>query len=91
MRNTRPTRLLSIWPSHIRGALRAITLNVWAMALTVLGWALIWATALNLVPLVPVSAAVLMFLSGLALIPFGARRTSRWSGPRQTYIGRKRR
>jgi hypothetical protein len=81
MRNTGPTGLLSIWPSYIGKALRAITLNAWAMALTVLGWALIWAAALNLVPLVPVSAAVLMFVSGLALIPFGAGR-ARMDRPR---------
>ena len=47
------------------------------MALTVLGWALMWAAALDLLSLVPVSAAVVMFIAGLALIPFGTRRMSR--------------
>ena len=66
-----------MWPGGIAAALRSITLTGWAMALAVAGWALMWAAALNLVPLVPVSAAVLMFAAGLALIPFGGRRGNR--------------
>jgi membrane protein implicated in regulation of membrane protease activity len=54
--------------------LRRITLIGGAMALTALGWTLMWAAALKLVLFVPVSAAVLMFVSGLALIPLATRR-----------------
>ena len=75
MRNTRPIALLKVWLSCITDGLRATTLTVWAMALAVLGWALMWAAALNLVPFVPVSVAVVMFVSGLALIPFATRPT----------------
>jgi Haem-degrading len=77
MRNTRSILLLKIWPSRAAKALRETTLTGWAMALTVLGWALMWAAALDLVPLVPVSAAVVMFVAGLALIPFATRRVNR--------------
>ena len=41
-----------------------------ALCLSVAGWSLIWARALALVALVPVWAAILVFLLGLALIPF---------------------
>ncbi len=41
-----------------------------ALCLTVTGWSLIWARALVLVALIPVWAAILVFLLGLALIPF---------------------
>ena len=73
MRNTRSFVLLKIWPSRVARAVRATTLTGWAMVLTVLGWALMWAAALGLVPFVPVPAAATMFVSGLALIPFATR------------------
>ena len=41
-----------------------------AIALTVLGWSLIWARALLLIPFPPLPLAILLFSSGLLLIPF---------------------
>ena len=73
MRNTRSLGLLNGWASRIVQASRAVTLTGWAGVLAVSGWALMWAAALKLVLFVPVSAAVLMFVSGLALIPLAAR------------------
>lgn len=41
-----------------------------AICLTVIGWSLIWACALGVVPLVPLELPVILFVTGLALIPF---------------------
>jgi hypothetical protein len=43
---------------------------IWAaLCLTVLGWVLFWAAALALLPATPLWLPLLLFVSGLALIP----------------------
>jgi hypothetical protein len=48
-----------------------------ALGLTVLGWALMWATALAIVPYVPPWVGAVMFAAGLLLIPFRRSRVGR--------------
>ncbi len=47
-----------------------------ALALTVLGWTVLWARALGVLPFPPAWAAACIFFCGLGLIPFGSARAS---------------
>src|SRR5436309_14410817 len=59
----------------------------WALAATVTGWSLMWATALGLVVALPPVVPVAIFLFGLGLIPFSAG----MSAPRLPWLPRYRR
>ena len=56
-----------------RGFLPCDRVNCMALAMTVAGWALIWAGGLSLIELIPVWLGTAVFFVGLALIPFRTR------------------
>ncbi len=57
--------------AQLAHAAKVSTVRGWSLALTVVGWTLLWATALSLVSFMPVTVAALIFVMGLALVPFG--------------------
>ncbi|MBV8738778.1 MAG: hypothetical protein JO007_16275 [Alphaproteobacteria bacterium] len=56
-----------------RGFLPCDRVTCMALAMTVAGWGLIWASGLPLIKLIPVWLGTSVFFAGLALIPFRTR------------------